>query len=335
MFKFRRIARCMGISATLAIGSLLGATSTQVVAQEFRFNIGNVLDPSHPVNVGLRRMKEVAEKESNNRIRIEIFPSSQLGQQRELWQNTQAGVIAGVVDPSAVLANFVKEFGVLDLPYLAASTDDAYKLLDGPVVEQELIARAAKAGFRVVNFWEVTFRSVYTRTPVNALPDLKGRKVRVIPNPTFVALFRGLGTAPTPMAFGELYTALQQGVVDGAENDVVTYLSSKHFEVAKNLAITNHMMLINTFVMSEKQWQRLPADLQAVMRKASLEGRSALLDDRRVRESKALDELRGNGVAITNPDLAPFIAAGKKSYADSEERLGKELVAKITAALGK
>ena len=335
MLKLGRIAHSLSLAVALGVGSLLSLHGNPVSAQEFRFNIGNVLDPSHPVNVGLRRMKEVAEKDSNNRIRIEIFPSSQLGQQREMWQNTQAGVIAGVVDPSAVLANFVKEFGVLDLPYLAGSADEAYKLLDGPVVEEELVARAAKAGFRVVNFWEVTFRSVYSRTPVNALPDLKGRKVRVIPNPTFVALFRALGTAPTPMAFGELYTALQQGVVDGAENDIVTYLSTKHFEVAKNLAITNHMMLINTFVMSEKQWQRLPADLQAVMRKASLEGRSALLEDRRAREAKALDELRGHGVTITRPDLAPFIAAGKKSYAESEERLGKELVAKITAALGK
>lgn len=329
MHRSNRFARLLGVATALIIGAGSAA------AQEIRLNIGNVLDPAHPVNVGLRRMKEVAEKDSNGRLRIEIFPSSQLGQQREMWQNTQAGVIAGLVDPTAVLANFVKEFGVLDLPYLAQNSEEAYKLLDGPVVEQELVTRAAQAGFRIVNFWEVTFRNVYTRTPVAALGDLKGRKVRVIPNPTFVALFRALGSAPTPMAFGELYTALQQGVVDGAENDVVTYLSTKHFEVAKNLAITNHMMLINTFVMSERQWQRIPADLQAVMRKASLEGRRALLDDRRVREVKALDDLRAQGVNITRPDLKPFIDAGKKTYTESEERLGKELVAKITAALGK
>lgn len=327
-------ARCARL-ALAAFAALATGAAGLASAQDFRFNIGNVLDPAHPVNVGARRMKEVAEKESNGRIRIDVYPSSQLGAQREMWQNTQAGVIGGVIDASAILANFVKEAGVLDLPYLAQTPEEAYKLLDGAVVEQEIVTKAATAGFRIVNFWEATFRHVYTRTPVQSLADLKGRKIRVIPNPTFVALFRSFGSAPTPMAFGELYTALQQGVVDGAENDLVTYLSTKHFEVAKNLAITNHMMLVNTFVLSERQWQRLPDDLKAVMRKASLEGRKALLDDRRAREAKALDDLKAQGVNITRPELKPFVDAGKRTYAEAEERLGKDLVARITAAVGK
>jgi TRAP-type transport system periplasmic protein len=303
-----------------------------VSAQEFKFNLGVVLDPKHPVTLGMVRMAEVVEKQSGGKLKLEVFPSSQLGAQREMWQNVQAGLIGGIIDPTASLANFVPQFAVLDLPYLVDTPDKAFKLLESPVVEKELTALAAPAGFRVVRYWEITFRNVYSRTPVNSINDLKGRKIRVIPNPTFIALFRGLGAAPTPMAFGELYTALQQGVVDGAENDAITYFSTKHFEVAKNYALTNHLMLINTFVFSEKQWQRLPENLRTIFSKAAAEGSKLTMDDRRARDAKVLDDLRAAGVNVTRPDLKPFFEVGRKTWSESEARLGKELIQKISAA---
>ena len=312
----------------------IGFAAQGAWAQDFKFNLGTVLDPKHPVSVGMFRMAEVAEKQSGGKLKLEIFPSSQLGAQREMWQNVQAGLIGGIVDPTASLANFVPQYAVLDLPYLVENPEQAFKLLEGPVVEKELTARAPAAGFRIVHYWEVTFRNVYTREPVNGIADLKGRKIRVIPNPTFIALFRAMGAAPTPMAFGELYTALQQGVVDGAENDAVTYYSTKHFEVAKNYALTSHLMLINTLVFSERQWQRLPANLRSVLSNASLEGRKATLDERRSREAKVFDDLRAAGVNITKPELKPFVAAGRKTWTESEARLGKDLIARISAAAG-
>ena len=320
--------------ATAAIATAFGLAAASASAQEFKFNVGVVLDPSHPVTIGLKRMSEVAEKESGGKLKVEVFPSSQLGQQREMWQNTQAGVIAGIVDPTAQLTNFVPQFGVLDLPYLVQTPDQAFKLLEGPVVEKELTSRAPAAGFHIVHYWEVTFRNVYTRTPVNGIADLKGKKIRVIPNPTFIALFKALGAAPTPMAFGEVYTGLQQGVIDGAENDSVTYFSTKHFEVAKNLALTSHLMLINTLVFSEKQWQRMPENLRAIMSKASLEGRKTTLQVRAEREAKVFDDLKAGGVTITKPDLKPFVEAGRRTWSESEQRLGKDLIQKISAAAG-
>jgi tripartite ATP-independent transporter DctP family solute receptor len=321
----------MAVAFALAAGFAAPTAS----AQEFKFNIGTVLDPKHPVSVGMYRMAQVAEKESGGKLKLEIFPSSQLGAQREMWQNVQAGLIGGIIDPTASAANFVPPYAVLDLPYLVQNADQAFKLLESPVVEQELTSKAPAAGLRVIHYWEVTFRNVYTRSPVSSIADLKGKKIRVIPNPTFIALFRGLGAAPTPMAFGELYTALQQGVVDGAENDAVTYFSTKHFEVAKNYALTNHLMLINTLFFSEKQWQRLPENLRGVLRKASAEGRKACLDERRAREAKVFDDLRAAGVNITKPDLKPFAEVGRKTWAESEARLGKDLIHKIADAAGK
>jgi tripartite ATP-independent transporter DctP family solute receptor len=320
---------------TIAVAFALAVAASGAWAQEFKFNLGVVLDASHPVTIGMRRMAEVAEKDSGGRLKLEIFPSSQLGQQREMWQNTQAGLIGGLVEPTAQMANYVKEFGVLDLPYLVQNLEQAFKLLEGPVVEKELTSKAPAAGFRILHYWEITFRNVYTRTPVNGIADLKGKKIRVIPNPTFIALFRGLGAAPTPMAFGELYSALQQGVVDGAENDSVTYFTSRHYEVAKNYALTSHLMLINTLFFSERQFQRLPPDLRKVLTSASAEGRKVTLAERQAREAKVLDDLTKAGANITRPDLKPFIAAGRKTWMEAEERLGKDLIAKISAAASK
>ena len=266
--------------------------------------IACVLDAQHPLMVGGRRMAEIVERESKGRLKIALYPSSQLGGQREVLQNVQAGVVDGVLEATATLTNFVPQFGAIDLPYLAKDQDTAYRLFDSPVFEQELARPAAAAGFHVVNVWEVTFRNVYTRAKaINSVADLKGQKLRVIPSPSYIALFRALGAAPTPMAFGEVYTALQQGVIDGAENDTVTYITTKHMEVARNLAITQHMMLANTFYISERVWQRIPADLQEVIKKASLEGRATVIAERAKRDAKALDDIRAAGINITKPDL--------------------------------
>jgi tripartite ATP-independent transporter DctP family solute receptor len=318
----------------IAVAFALAVGATSASAQEFKLNIGTVLDPNHPCSIGMRRMAEVAEKASGGKLKIEVFPSSQLGGQREMWQNVQAGTIGGIVDPTASLTNFVPQFGVLDLPYLVQTPDDAFKLLEGPVVQKELTSRAPAAGFHITHYWEVTFRNVYTRVPVNGIADLKGKKIRVIPNPTFIALFRALGAAPTPMAFGEVYTSLQQGVLDGAENDAVTYFSTKHYEVAKNFALTSHLMLINTMVFSEKQYQRLPENLRTVLADASLEGRKATLQARAEREAKVMGDLKAAGVNVTRPDLKPFVEAGRKTWSESEQRLGKELIQKIASAAG-
>ena len=317
----------------LAAFAALLAIVSPATAQETRtLRIGSVLDPQSPVMTGAAAMARAVEQDTGGRLKIALFPASQLGAQREMWQNVQAGLLDGIIDASASMVNFVPQFAVLDLPFLVPDRDAAFRLLDGPVIQQELVARAAEKQFRVVRFWEATFRNIYTRRPVNSIADLRGLKIRVIPNPSFIALFRELGAAPTPMAFGEIYTSIQQGVIDGAENDSITYLGSRHIEVARNIALTSHMMLINTFVMNDRQWQRLPADLQAALSRASLVGRLATVADRDQKEGTILADIAAAGATITRPDLAPFREAGQRTHAQFEERLGRELVQRVTAA---
>jgi tripartite ATP-independent transporter DctP family solute receptor len=321
------------VHGLLGVGMALGATAA-LAAEQYTLNIGHVLDPQHPVQVGGLRFAQVAAEKSGGRIKVNLYPSSQLGSDREALQNTQSGVIQGTIQASTSLVNFVPEYGSLDLPYLVKTQEDAYRFLDGPVVRAELIEKAAKAGFHVVHHWEVTFRNIYTpRKQIRSLADLKGLKIRVIPSPSFITLFRALGASPTPMAFGELYTALQQGTVDGAENDLITYHSTKHFEVAKNLAITRHIMLVNTLFLSEKHWNSYPPEIQKILIEASLEGRKALIENRTARETKVLEVLKASGVQVTEPDLAPFIEVARKTYPEFEGKLGKDLVRKVTEAL--
>ncbi len=321
------------IYAALGLALVLRAGAAPA-AEQYTLNIAHVLDPQHPVQVGGLRFAQAAAERSGGRIKVNIFPSSQLGSDRETIQNTQSGVIHGVIESTTKLVNFVPEFAALDLPYLVKAQADAYRLLDGLVVRGEMDEKALKAGFHVMHHWEVTFRNIYTaRKPINALADLKGLKIRVIQSPSFIALFRALGASPTPMAFGELYTALQQGVVDGAENDILTYQSTKHFEVAKHLAITRHIMLVNSLILSERHWKTYPPDIQRILSEASLDGRKALIENRGVRETKALAELMVAGVQVTEPELAPFIEGARKTYPEFEGKLGKELIRKVTEAL--
>ena len=315
--------------AFIALAFLAGGAA----AQEVSLNVGHVLDLKHPVHLAGLKASEDAAKRSNGRIKLNIFPASQLGSDREMLTNTQSGTIAGMIEATTKLVTFVPQYGVLDLPYLATSREQAFKVLDSAVVAEELNKRADAAGFHIVGYWEVTLRNIYTRTKViNSANDLKGMKMRVIPSPSFVTLFRALGTNPTPMPFGELYTALQQGVVDGAENDIVTYQGVKHFEVAKNLAITNHMMLINAFFLNTGVWNRMPKDLQKILQDVSAEGRKNVNEARDEREKSVLAELKSAGVNITTPDLKPFVATGRGTYKEFEQKLGRELIDKVVAA---
>jgi tripartite ATP-independent transporter DctP family solute receptor len=313
---------------------LLMPIAGSALAQQYTFNIGHVLDPQHPLHIGGLKMAEAISKKSNGRVKMNIYPSSQLGDAREMIQNVQSGTIVGILDSTTKLVPFVPEFAALDMPYLV-KPDKALALLETPVVRQEIGDKAAAAGFRIVDYWEVTFRSIYSRRQINAMADLKGMKLYTSPSPAFITILRAFGASPANMAFAELYTALQQGMMDGADNDPLTFLTTRHFEVAKNLALTDHAMRLNAFIMSEKAWQALPDDIKQLIRDASLEGQEAMRAYRTARESTVLADLKARGVTITEPDLKPFIAAGQSTYPEFEKTAGADLVAHLNAALGK
>jgi TRAP-type transport system periplasmic protein len=316
----------VGLTAAISLPRL-------AFAQNFAFSIGHVLEPQHSVHIGALRFKQYAEQKSNGRITVNLFPAGMLGNSRELALQAQGGAIFGVIDATTKFVNFVPEFALLDMPFLANDARGAFSIMDSATVSDTIYAKSIKAGFRPVHGWEVAFRNIYTkRRPINAMADLHGLKIRTIPSPTYISLFKAFGAAPTPMNFGELYTALQQGVVDGAENDMLTYQSSKHYEVAPLLAITRHMMLVNTFFVSQKVWASLPQDIHDILTAASLEARKAAMEDSDHRQLTAADELKAHGVKITEPDLKPFVAAAEQTKPEFVQKFGAATVDAVMKA---
>ena len=296
--------------------------------------IACVLDAQHPVVIGARQMAEIAEKESGGRLKITVYPSSQLGGQREVLQNLQAGIVDGVIDATATLTNFVPQLAVVDLPYLAKDQAAAFRLFDSPVFEREFwpACCCCRLSHRAGLGGHVPQRLYPQPSDQQRGGSERPEDPRHTEPLLHCAVPRVSGAAPVTMAFGEVYTALQQGVIDGAENDSVTYQTSKHMEVARNLALTSHMMLANTLYISERVWERLPDDLKAAINKASGEARKTVVAKHSSRDAKVLDEIRAGEINVTQPDLAPFTAIGQQTYKELAERLGPDLVDHIVAA---
>jgi tripartite ATP-independent transporter DctP family solute receptor len=295
---------------------------------EFKFDIASVLDSQHPIVLGGNMWGKLLGERTNGRVVVNVYPNSQLGGNRETMQATQNGLIQGYLDSSTLTSSFVPQLAVFDLPYLAENTEKVYKILDSPLA-QEMSQLAIRAGLRPMGLWEATLRSVYSKKPINAIGDLKGLKIRVIPSPSYITVFKALGASPTPMSFGELYTALAQGTVDAAENDMVTFFTSKHYEVAKNYAITNHIFLADTLWISEKHFSKMPDDIKKIMSDAAKEVQVFVRQNRGERDKTAEEQLKAAGVKITYPDLKPFVELGRKTYPEFEEKLGKDLIKKV------
>jgi tripartite ATP-independent transporter DctP family solute receptor len=327
MLECKRVVRLLCISVLLAVSMCPFVARSQ---QNYTLVIGHVLDPESSIQAGMKRFKEVAESRSKGRIKINLFPGGTLGDSREMQLQTQSGAIFGLVDATTKMVNFVPEFGLLDIPFLVTSEEAAYKLLDSADFDQLFNSRAEKAGFRWLYSVDVSFRHVYTtRKPTKTISDLKGQKIRVIPSPSYINLFKAFGSSPTPMNFGELYTALEQGVVDGAENDLITYYTSKHYEPAKKLAMTSHMMLVQGLNISEKLWKSYPDEIKSIIRAAAVESRKGVMQERDRLMQTTMDELKKRGVEIYQPDLKPFQEAARSTYGAFEERYGKAQVDKI------
>jgi tripartite ATP-independent transporter DctP family solute receptor len=330
--KKKSVGLCFLVAFTFFAGSFPAGTVFAQAKQEFKFDISCVLDPQHPLTLAADMWAKLVNERTKGRVLATVYPNSQLGGDRETIQGTQSGIIQGNLEATTKVSNFIPQLAVLDLPYLADSTEKAYALLDGKFGD-ELINISVKSGLRPMGYWEVTLRHIYSsKVKINSINDLKGLKIRVIPSPSFVSLFKALGASPTPMNFGELYTGLSQGVVDAAENDLITYYTTKHYEVAKNMALTNHIFLVNTLNLSERHFSKLPPDIQKIMVDAANEAKSYLRKNRGDREKSVEEQLKSAGVTFTRPDLKPFIEKGRGTYPEFESKVGKDLIAKVLEA---
>lgn len=268
---------------------------------------GHALDASHPVHHALVFMAERLEEKSDGKVVLRIYQGSQLGDTRVMLEQAQLGVLTFVSASTANVEGFIPELGVFSVPYLFRDRDHFWEVLDGPI-GQGLDDNFEQAGFRGMAFFDAGARSFYTKDkPIMSPDDLKGMKIRVQANQTSLAMVSALGGSPTPIPWGELYTALQQGVVDGAENNTPSYLSSRHYEVCNVYSLDEHTRLPDILLMSAKKWNSYPEEVQELIAEVARETSMYQRELWMRMTAEALATLKEKGVEIHRPDKHAFM----------------------------
>ena len=287
------------IFSALAAASLalfLTAPASAQVAQERVIRFGHLNNADHPVSFGVKRFSELLAAKSGGKMKVQEFPASQLGNELQQQSALQGGVQQMSAPATTSLAGIVKEFGLVDFPFSVSTFEQADALLDGPL-GQALIAKLPEKGLVALGYWDLGFRNVTnSKHPITKAEDLDGLKIRVIPNPVFLETFRAFKANPVPMAFAELYGALEACAVDGQENPYAVILSNKFSEVQKYLSATNHVYAANIVLVSKKFWDSLTPAEQKMMNEAADETRSYQRQVSRAAAQKAVGELQAKGM---------------------------------------
>jgi len=313
----------------MACVAVLFATAA-FAAPEYTIKVGYIGSDTHPTMVAMKQVfVQEVEKGSKGRIKVELYPNGQLGGDRELSEGVQMGTIQMAIPSTSVLAGFDKRMQVLDLPYLFTSRKSAFEAIDG-VLGNKLNSYLSAKGFLVLGYQENGFRHVTnSKRPIKTPADLKGIKIRTMENPMHIAYFKELGANPTPMSWGELYTALQQGTVDAQENPYAMIVDGKFYEVQKYVSETGHVFSFEILIANKKFMDKLPSDLQKLVIKAA---HDATLKQRKLMAAsegqfKAQVVKAGMKVnELTPAEKKPFVAATAKVYKQFEKELGKEIM---------
>ena len=322
--RHRSTAFAFALSFTAALGAGPDATAQTTL----RINIA-IAQNSH-YGVAIDTCAREVEKRTGGRYRIQTFYSGALGAERESVEGVQLGTLDLTLTSTGPLPNFVPEVAILDIPFLFRDYAHARAVLDGPI-GQELLAKFPPKGMIGLAWAENGFRHMTnSKRPVNQPEDLKGLKMRTMENPIHIEAYRQFGILPTPMAFTEVFTALQQGTVDGQENPLSVITSAKLDQVQKYLSLTGHVYSPAIFLMNKAQWDKLSdSDKQAFVdaAKEGVKANRARVDED---ERRAVADLRGKGMnVVENLDKAKFQAALAPVYADFGKRFGQANIDRI------
>jgi len=313
--------------AAIGLATTAGSAQAQMVLRS-----AEIHPDDYPTTQAVKYMGEILKRETNGRLSIQVFASGQLGDEKDTIQQTQFGVIDMNRINMAPLNNLVPETSVPALPFLFRSVEHMHKVMDGEI-GQEIMKALESQGLVGLAFYDSGARSFYnSKRPIKTLEDMKGLKIRVQQSDLFIDLIKALGANPTPMPFGEVYSSLQTGVVDGAENNWPSYQSTRHYEVAKFYSISEHSMVPEVLVMSKKTWDKLSADDQALVRKAAKESVPKMRELWTAREKSSEDAVKAAGAQVNALDKAAFIKAVEPVYAKyvTDPKL-KSLVERIRA----
>lgn len=288
----------------LTITFILGCTAKSDVTV---IKLGHGLDPTHPVHKAMEFMAEKVQEKSNKKLQIDIYPSQQLGTERQCVELLQIGSLGMTKISASVMENFSPLFTVFSLPYVFKDEEQGFEILDSEI-GRKILTSSEKYMLRGLCYYDAGSRSFYTiKTPVNSPKNLDGLKIRTQESQTSVKLVNSLGGSATPIAWGELYTALQQGVVDGAENNPPSFYLSKHYEVCKYYSLDEHTAVPDVLVISTKIWNSLTPDEQKWLQEAVDESTVYQRKIWKEASQHALEEVQKAGVEVIRPDKQPFV----------------------------
>ncbi|MFV0358872.1 TRAP transporter substrate-binding protein [Tropicimonas sp.] len=309
------------------------ALVTAATACETTFKSADTHPDGYPTVEGVKAMGRILEEKTGGRLCIEVFHSAQLGEEKDTIEQTQFGVIDINRVSMGPFNNIIEATQAFSLPYIFRSLDHEHAVLDGPIGE-EVLAAFSDHDLMGLAYYDSGARSFYNSVkPITKIEDLQGMKFRVIQSDLFVDMVAALGANATPMPYGEVYSSIQTGVIDGAENNWPSYDSSGHYEVAKYYTLDQHLMVPEVVVMSKATWDKLsPEDQQAVQEAA----RESVAIERELwaaSEKESEEKVRAAGVEVVSEiDKTPFIEAMVPVYEKhvSSDAL-KDLVARIQA----
>lgn len=293
----------VGFAAFLKAGMGGGSSSGQTVLK-----LGHTLDTAHPVHQSMLLMKKRLEELSSGTVSIDIYPGAILGNETQCIEQLQSGSLAMTKTSTAAIENFVPSMAVFGLPYVFRDSEHFWRVLDGEI-GQELLQSGEKKYLRGLCFYDAGSRSFYTKErPIRTPDDLKGLKIRVMNSATSIDMVKSMGASPTPISFGELYSALAQGTVDGAENNPPSFLTNKHFEVCKHFTLDGHTRIPDMLLISTKVWDGLSPEIQGWIQEAAEASATFQRDLWEQETVAALEDAKAEGVEIYDVDTELFAA---------------------------
>ncbi|SBW07769.1 Tripartite ATP-independent periplasmic transporter solute receptor, DctP family [uncultured delta proteobacterium] len=297
--------RTLLLFLSLALTMIL-FTGTGLCAQKpITLKLAHVLAVNGHYEAGAKKFAEIVKEMSGGSIIVETYPGGVLGSERDMIEGMQLGTLDLGMVSSAPLGGFLPEMMLFDLPFIFRDRPHAWGIADGPI-GTELLQRLEKKKIVGLAYWENGFRMIFSTFPIKAPSDLKGRKIRVMENKVHMRAFEALGAIPTPMAYGELFTALQQKTIDGAENSIICLTTDKFQEVCGNLALTGHFWGVVPFLMSKTVHDKLTPEQRKIIKDAAIKARDWQRQYTVDNEGRYLEELKKFGMNITEVDRNAF-----------------------------
>jgi tripartite ATP-independent transporter DctP family solute receptor len=297
--------------------------------QQMVLKLGHALDTGHPVHAAMEHMASRLEELSGGRVSIDIYPSAVLGSEVQCLEQVQNGSLDMTKVSAAVMENFVPEMAVFGLPYLFRDSDHFWRVLSGPI-GAALLEKGEPKLLRGLCYYDSGSRNFYTRSkPIRRPEDLQGLKIRVMNSATAIAMVKAMGGAPTPIAWGELYSALAQGTVDGAENNPPSFTSNKHFEACKHFTLDGHTRIPDVLLIGTRTWDRLAPQIREWIQLAADESSRFQRQLWNQETARSLEVARAEGVTVYEVDLAPFAARVAPMLEEVENPAVRSLVRQI------